>query len=314
MSSLLQKGWRKPLPEALAARFVYQVLQAVAHSHRRGVIHRDLKPDHMMLTGTLPDGNRDCKIIDFGLAAYCGTSMHRSNELKERVGTPAYMAPEVVDKEKGISDTSKVDIWSIGVTALELLTGKNPFHMESRVSTFRTIRQFSDFDEFMASHGNMPEWCLLNPAAQDFVRTLLAADPSHRPSAVQALQHPWLAQYRVSSCMPVDRQRIPHSARTLPHCSSPEGGLVYEVGRVPLSARAAFQSFTTGFVQKSQHGQPLEASCDRGGGMALPSCYGQLRRPRPCRSSSDSPPGAEERARKIRLSNIGTQALARLGG
>jgi len=225
------------------------------------------------------------------------------------VGTPAYMAPEVVDKEKGISDASKVDIWSIGVTALELLTGKNPFHMESRVGTFRRIREFSDVDEFMASHGNMPEWCFLSPASQDFVRALLAADPTHRPSAVQALRHPWLVQHRVSSGMPVvvERQRVPNSARAV-HCPSPAGSLVDDTERMPHSARMNFQSLN------DECGQPLEVACDRSGGIALPSCYGQSRRPRPCRSSSDSPPGVEERARKIRLSNIGTQALARLGG
>lgn len=191
---LLKKRSRQPLPEHIVARFVRQMLEAVAYSHGKGVVHRDLKPEHMMLTKTsmsLSDGVPDIKIIDFGLAArYSGSDMGHSRGLRQRVGTPCYMAPEVVDKATAY--TSKADIWSVGVSALELLTGKRPFAGENSKRTYEKIRMYTNLDALLASEGNRLEWHALSSGARDFLRSLLEAEPSRRPTASEALQHAWL--------------------------------------------------------------------------------------------------------------------------
>lgn len=191
-ASLLKKRWRKPLPEPQVARLVRQMLQAVAHSHGKGIVHRDLKPEHMMLTTSSLDSLQDCKIIDYGLAARYGTSscLWQSRELTQRVGTPAYMAPEVVDREAAYS--SKADLWSVGVSALELLTGKRPFVCDDCKGTYEKIRSYSNLDTLLAGVGNPMEWHALSSGARDFLRSLLQADPGKRPTAAEALQHPWL--------------------------------------------------------------------------------------------------------------------------
>lgn len=232
--------------------------------------------------------------------------MHGSCAL---VGTPSYMAPEVVDKDRRALDAYKADIWSIGIIVLELLTGKNPFLLENRLSTFAAIRRFRSFDKLLASHGDMMEWSMLSPMAQDFVRMLLVADPLQRPSASQAMHHPWLMDLHASVGLPgLASKSMPNSARPC------ETNSVDGVCRLHRSARAALQPTASTHIKKVSACPPEE---DKGVDMVLPSCYGQSRRPRPCRSSrsnSDSPPATGECNKMIRLSSLGSQALARLGG
>jgi calcium-dependent protein kinase len=194
--SLLKKQGGKPLLEVQVAHFMSDVFDALVHCHTRGVIHRDLKPDHMMLTGTL-DGRPKCTIIDFGLSVSCcdANSMHMLHtELMKRVGTPAYMAPEVVDRD--VSCTSKADVWSAAVSALVLVTGSNPFSCEDEVLTFKVIGRFEDLDDLVAARGDLQAWRSLKPAAKAFLHSLLKTAPSDRLSAVQALQHLWITEPR----------------------------------------------------------------------------------------------------------------------
>ena len=94
-----------------------QVLSCINYMHTKGIVHRDLKPENILL-----EQNKafdQIKIIDFG------TSLFYDNEvpLTERVGTPNYIAPEVIDKNYG----AECDVWSIGVIVYILLCGDPPF-------------------------------------------------------------------------------------------------------------------------------------------------------------------------------------------
>jgi len=119
----------EPVPVALALTILGQVLEALAAAHRRGVIHRDVTPGNILLAGGTPeelldDPLRDpsAKLVDFGIA---GLAERTELSQKSRVlGTPAYVAPEVLDPEGEIS--AAADVYGAGAVAYHLLTGELP--------------------------------------------------------------------------------------------------------------------------------------------------------------------------------------------
>jgi len=177
------------LAESLVARLINHLLVALAYCHSRGILHRDIKPENMMLTSPGFLRNPDCKLIDFGLASSPGYAM-----TNDCVGTPAYIAPEVA---RFTPPTTSADIWSVGITALELLLGFRAFDTSGRSSQDQIIdavRRYSRFEDLNLDAA--PAWHRLSDDAQDFVCWLLEADPRQRPSAAEALEHPWLASYK----------------------------------------------------------------------------------------------------------------------
>jgi serine/threonine-protein kinase len=110
----LDRKERFPVPEIV--RIMEQVLAALAYSHARGVVHRDIKPGNIMLSG---DGT--VKMADFGIARLENSSMTQVGTV---MGTPSYMAPEQL---RGETVDARADIWAAGVMLYQLLTGEKPF-------------------------------------------------------------------------------------------------------------------------------------------------------------------------------------------
>lgn len=143
-----------PWPQRTAAELVELLARAVQHAHERGVIHRDLKPDNILMGGdseadtqsdgpvTQPQPPTWCsdgpKIADFGLAKRIGESDAGPTRTGDVLGTPAYMAPEQAEgrvQEVGAA----ADLWALGVILYELLTGHAPFQGDSEADIFRAI-------------------------------------------------------------------------------------------------------------------------------------------------------------------------------
>src|SRR5438874_11632137 len=104
-----------------------QVCNAVQHAHQKGIIHRDIKPSNILVT--LHDGVPVPKVIDFGIAKASEgrlTDLTVYTELRQFIGTPAYMSPEQAEMS-GLDIDTRSDIYSLGVLLYELLTGKTPF-------------------------------------------------------------------------------------------------------------------------------------------------------------------------------------------
>ncbi|KAJ7335723.1 hypothetical protein JRQ81_013664 [Phrynocephalus forsythii] len=158
-------------------RLMRQILEGVSFLHRNNVVHLDLKPQNILLTDESPLG--EIRIVDFGLSRV----MMNSEELREIMGTPEYVAPEILSYDPVSTAT---DMWSIGVLAYVMLTGISPFLGNNKQETFLNISQMNinyseDFD-------------LVSESAVDFIKSLLVKKPEERATAEECLQHSWLAQ------------------------------------------------------------------------------------------------------------------------
>lgn len=180
--------------EAWLARIFHQVLLALCYCHKQGVVHRDVKPENMMLTAKPSSQNRypSCKLIDFGMA------IKRDRPLVEVCGTPSYMAPEVL--QAGQEFTPKADVWSLGVSALELLAGVKPFgcpqELGSMPAVFNKIKSHGRFDDLRPRLAEAKWWASRTPAAKDFVRDIMQISLASRPTAEAALRSGWLEAHK----------------------------------------------------------------------------------------------------------------------
>ncbi len=112
------------IPWKEAVHFTVQILQALQHAHEKGIVHRDMKPQNIML---LQDGT--IKVTDFGIARFSDNETRTMTD--KAIGSVHYIAPE---QARGDNTDGKADIYSVGVMLYEMLTGKLPFEADSAVS------------------------------------------------------------------------------------------------------------------------------------------------------------------------------------
>jgi serine/threonine-protein kinase len=165
-----------PLHPRRALVLVRQILSGVGHAHAQGLVHRDLKPDNILLVDM--GGWERVKIIDFGIvkltsdvAAAFGAGALTSTGLV--VGTPQYMAPE---QAMGRALDGRADLYSIGVLLYEALAGRPPFESADPVALLR-MHAKSPPPPLDLVTGNAP-WC--TPQIVALVEGALAKDPEHR--------------------------------------------------------------------------------------------------------------------------------------
>jgi WD40 repeat protein/serine/threonine protein kinase len=127
----------EPVPPRLAARWVAELADAVRHAHERGILHRDIKPDNVIVTGGPEPDELVPRLTDFGLAKVVEENgdKTRSGVL---IGTPAYMAPEQAERG-GAEVGAPADIYALGVTLYESLCGRPPFRGETDADTLRLV-------------------------------------------------------------------------------------------------------------------------------------------------------------------------------
>jgi eukaryotic-like serine/threonine-protein kinase len=121
-----------PLPLGRAVRILLQICHALDAAHRRGIVHRDLKPENVFLLRR-PDGTDFVKVLDFGIAkSSTSPDASRLTRAGSIIGTPEYMSPE---QAAGTGADPRSDVYSLGVLAYEVLTGRLPLEGESPIST-----------------------------------------------------------------------------------------------------------------------------------------------------------------------------------
>ena len=166
------------LAEKICRRLIWQLLQAIKYIHEEGFVHRDMKPENVLL-----DDQYNVLISDFGFSR----KVDEDEKLFEVFGTPSYFAPETLkcvvdDSAQGYGKA--VDLWACGVILYTLLVGQGPFwHRHDRIMYRKIMEGTYSFSN--------PEWEDIGEAPKDLIRKLLTVEPKDRLTAKEALAHPW---------------------------------------------------------------------------------------------------------------------------
>jgi serine/threonine-protein kinase OSR1/STK39 len=152
-------------------------------------MHRDIKPGNILL-----NSKGEVKIGDFGIAASLLEKGQRKRARYTTVGTPCYMAPEVLTPSAGYNE--KADIWSLGIAAIELATGSGPY---SNLRALEVVVRIAN-----SPPPTLPDEGKYSPAFREFVRSCLQVAPAKRPSAAELLESKFFKQ-RASAAELSDR-------------------------------------------------------------------------------------------------------------
>lgn len=155
-----------------ATRCVEQIAHALGHAHRRNIVHRDVKPENVLVTG---DGV--VKLVDFGIARPTRVDEHRLTSSATVMGTPSYMAPEQC---QDLPLDGRADLYALGVTYFQLVTGELPYRSEGLMSLLR-----------MHVDAPVPSARQRNPAVPEemsaLIAGLMAKEPEDRPQSAAEL-------------------------------------------------------------------------------------------------------------------------------
>lgn len=171
LASILKK-LGGPFSETLVSKFVKQVLSGLFYLHSQGVVHRDIKGANIL---TAKDG--EVKLADFGVA----TKLSETVKSMSFAGTPYWMAPEIVENGHG---TSACDIWSLGCTVLELITGFPPYYdLDVMPALYRLVQD---------PHPPLPSG--ISTKLTDFLLACFQKEPLIRVSASELLNHKFIVE------------------------------------------------------------------------------------------------------------------------
>jgi len=169
-----------------------QILLALNYMHKKRMVHRDIKPENILLE---KEDALTIKLCDFGFSIIMAPD---ENSISEFVGTPYYVAPEVIN---GDPYDSKCDVWSVGVLAYELLTGQPCFLGMTKNEILNSI--LFDEPEFKGNSDLMSlsemVWGELTELSKKFIRAALEKDFKSRPTVAELLDHPWIAKFGMKS-------------------------------------------------------------------------------------------------------------------
>ncbi|XP_063146077.1 serine/threonine-protein kinase D1 [Candoia aspera] len=178
MLEMILSSEKGRLPERITKFLITQILVALRHLHFKNIVHCDLKPENVLLASA--DPFPQVKLCDFGFARIIGEKSFR----RSLVGTPAYLAPEVL-RNKGYNRS--LDMWSVGVIIYVSLSGTFPFNEDEDIH-----------DQIQNAAFMYPPnpWKEISHEAIDLINNLLQVKMRKRYSVDKTLSHPWLQDYQ----------------------------------------------------------------------------------------------------------------------
>lgn len=217
------------MPEIIVHHFFKQMTSAISYLHSEGIVHGDIKPENMLLSGDgtvkIADFGQSLKIMQEGGASATG---RRTSKLTRTLGTPAFLAPEICAGEE--YDGFAADVWALGVTLYSFMFGKLPFEGSTVVDLYDTIAE---------KEVEFPVGTALSIELQDLFLRLLHKNPKFRITAEELVMHPWVMRsdsellemehmFDDESCLPPEFQVVrgpspPGGSRgSSPRTSSPQ--------------------------------------------------------------------------------------------
>lgn len=238
-------GDRGALPPPTIKSFMHQLLKAIDFCHTNRVLHRDLKPQNLLINSKM-----QLKLGDFGLARAFGIPV---NTFSNEVVTLWYRAPDVLLGSRTYN--TSIDIWSAGCIMAEMYTGRPLFpgttNEDQLVRIFRImgtpserswpgISQFSEYKQSLQIFTTQPLESILpmiDPAGLDLLRRMLQLRPEMRISAADALQHPWFAEFNQGQQQGMGGQMGQQMG------GQPQGGQRYMPQQDPQQRHMAYQGY-----------------------------------------------------------------------
>ena len=181
LHNMLKQYERKRLEEWEARALFSQIMLGVCYLHEKGVVHRDLKLQNVLL-----DRKKQVKIVDFGFA------MQGNAGIRLHCGTPSYMSPEIVERRE--YQGAPADIWAAGVLLYAILCGEFPF---------KGVNDRELYERIVAGSFVVP--LHVSTQAKELISAMLSVDPLLRPIARVVLAHPWVSGLGKSTSQPVLR-------------------------------------------------------------------------------------------------------------
>ncbi|XP_072234488.1 TRAF2 and NCK interacting kinase b isoform X4 [Leuresthes tenuis] len=177
VTDLIKNTKGNSLKEEWIAYICREILRGLTHLHQHKVIHRDIKGQNVLLTE-----NAEVKLVDFGVSAQLDRTVGRRNTF---IGTPYWMAPEVIacDENPDATYDFKSDLWSLGITAIEMAEGAPP------LCDMHPMRALFLIPRNPAPRLKSKKW---SKKFQSFIDSCLVKSHSQRPSTEQLLKHPFI--------------------------------------------------------------------------------------------------------------------------
>ncbi|KAJ3126437.1 hypothetical protein HK100_010240 [Physocladia obscura] len=220
---IMKTAYPHGIDEVCIATILKQALQGLEYLHKNGLIHRDVKAGNLLI-----DDDGLVQLADFGVSSSLMETGERKGIRKTFVGTPCWMAPEVMEQT---GYDYKADIWSFGITALELATGHAPFakYPPIKVMMLTLQNEPPTLDRERSYHKYAKSF-------KDLIDSCLQKDPSKRPAAEKLLQHAFfklaaksrqhLATELLQALPPITK-RV-HARKTLPRMQEDVRGVSWD--------------------------------------------------------------------------------------